>query len=294
MWKAIILVFLGACSYGMLSTFVKFAYDAGFKPGEVVGAQNLFGTLISLVLVLTLSRHKMKPGQWVPLLMVGLTTGSTGILYYNSLQTVPASIAIVLLFQFTWIGVILEAVLERKRPSRSKAVSLVLLLIGTGLASGVANLGSIDLPVVGVVLGLLSAVTYTGFIYFSGKVSTGVPAINRTLMMNMGGLLLVFVYHTPNFIWNGALGEGLWKYALLVGVFGIVIPTVCFNYGMPKLGTGLGSILGAAELPVAVVLSAAVLKESVSLVQWAGVLLILFGIAYPHLRRGKAGELKPT
>ncbi|MVO98018.1 EamA family transporter [Paenibacillus lutrae] len=285
MWKAILLVFLGSCSYGMLSTIVKFAYEAGFEPGEVVGAQNLFGTLISLALVLLISRKKMSPRQWIALLLVGLTTGFTGIFYYNSLQTVPASIAIVLLFQFTWMGVILEAVLNRKRPSREKAISIVLLLLGTVLASGIAGVGTLDLPVMGVVLGLLSAVTYTGFIYFSGKVSTEVPALNRTFLMNLGGFILVSIYHTPSFLWNGALGEGLWKYALLVGILGVVVPTLCFNYGIPKLGTGLGAIIGAAELPVAVIMSAVLLHEGVSALQWAGVLVILFGIAYPHLRR---------
>jgi len=45
---------------------------------------------------------------------------------------------------------------------------------------------------------------------------------------------------------------------------------------MPKTGVSLGSILSAVELPVAVCLSFFVLHEPVSILQWVGVLLILF------------------
>lgn len=54
--------------------------------------------------------------------------------YGFAVEQLPASIAIVLLFQFTWIGVILEAVVDRKLPSREKVISMVILLIGTVLA----------------------------------------------------------------------------------------------------------------------------------------------------------------
>ena len=33
------LVPLGACSYGILSTFAKLAYAEGFTPAEVIGAE---------------------------------------------------------------------------------------------------------------------------------------------------------------------------------------------------------------------------------------------------------------
>ena len=54
---------------------------------------------------------------------------------------------------------------------------------------------------------------------------------------------------------------------------------------MPHIGPGLGTILTASELPVAVTLSALILAEFVSFSQWVGVVIILIGIA--------AGNLKP-
>ncbi|MNN96257.1 hypothetical protein D3C81_2152090 [compost metagenome] len=45
----------------------------------------------------------------------------------------------------------------------------------------------------------------------------------------------------------------------------------------------MAGILGAAELPVAVLLSSFVLHEQVSGLQWTGVVLVLLGVVMPEL-----------
>ena len=42
LWKYGLLVFLGGCSYGMVSTFVKLAYGLGFGVSDVTGTQYFF------------------------------------------------------------------------------------------------------------------------------------------------------------------------------------------------------------------------------------------------------------
>ncbi|MFK4998519.1 hypothetical protein ACI2OX_17980 [Bacillus sp. N9] len=50
-WHYAVIVFLGGCSYGILSTFVKLAYSAGFSVAEVSGSQVLFGTILIWLIV---------------------------------------------------------------------------------------------------------------------------------------------------------------------------------------------------------------------------------------------------
>jgi len=71
---------------------------------------------------------------------------------------------------------------------------------------------------------------------------------------------------------------------LLLGLFGVFIPPFLFAYGMPHIGSTLGSILGAAELPVAVLCSMFVLNEYVSFIQWMGVLMIILAIVTPNVK----------
>jgi len=211
--------------------------------------------------------------------------GLTGCLYYASLQHQGAALAVVLLFQFTWMGVLVEAVQRRALPSREKLASLGVLAAGTLLASGVAEGSAGSLSAVGLGLGLLSAVSYTAVILGSGRVALAVDPFVRSAWMVTGGLLVALAVFPPAFLVDGSLLQGgLWPWGLALGFLGMVVPTVCFARGMPQVGAGLGAILGAAELPTATLLATAVLGEQMTALRWTGVLLVLVGVALPELR----------
>ena len=98
--------------------------------------------------------------------------------------------------------------------------------------------------------------------------------------MVSGACILIFVLLQPFSLFQGETYQPLWKYGLLLAVFGTVLPPLLFAYGMPKIGVALGSILSAVELPVAVCFSYFVLHEHVSNLQFAGVILILIVISW--------------
>ncbi|USG65867.1 DMT family transporter [Brevibacillus ruminantium] len=292
--RYILLVFLGACSYGILSTIVKLAYGQGYSPSEVVGGQMFFGFLLTWIPALFTLRQKPSPKRLLLLLAVGLPVGSTGLLYYNSLQHIPASIAIVLLFQFTWMSVLLETILTRKKPSKATLCSLILLFGGTLLAGGVIDKGIGSFTLTGVAFGLAAAVSYTLFIFFSGKAAPEVNSWLRTSLMSTGSMLLVFLVYPPSFLTSGVLFDGLFGYVFPLALFGVFVPTLCFTFGVPHTGPAMAGILGAAELPMAVFSSYIILQESVSLLQWIGVVIILVGIVLPEWARQRGNKKAPA
>lgn len=296
--RYLLFVLLGASSYGVLSTIVVIAYGKGYQLGEVMGSQMLIGCLLTWGLALLVQRNKARVErhstsiekatqltwkQKLLLMAAGLPTVITGILYYQSLRYIPASLAIILLFQFTWIGVLIQAVSQRKRPNAIMYFTLAVLLGGTLLAAGIAEQESARFHLLGVMLGLLSAVSYSLFILFSGKVLPNAHPAYRSAWMLTGGTLFIFILFPPAFLFNGLIGGPLLLFGLLLGLFGAFIPPVLFAIGVPRIGEGMASILGAAELPVAVLLSSLVLHEYVSLLQWFGVVLVLLGVALPEL-----------
>ena len=111
-FKYSLLVLFGACSYGVLSTIFKLGFINGFSAHQLLGGQYVFGWIGLLLLVLFASRHKVTKAIF-SLLTVGTTMSMTGIFYAISVEELPASIAVVLLFQFTWIGVVIEAIANR-------------------------------------------------------------------------------------------------------------------------------------------------------------------------------------
>lgn len=281
--KYALLVFLGACSYGSLSTIIKLGMKDGFSMQQLVGSQYFFGWVMLLLSVLLFSRKKLGMKLGLSLLVAGITISLTGIFYGFAVEELPASIAIVLLFQFTWIGVILEAIVDRKFPSREKCISMLILLIGTILAGGILEPSVGGITAKGVIFGLMSAVSFAFYIFVSGRVATQVPAVNKSLYMTTSALIIILMVFSPSFIYDGAIPDGLWKFGLPLGLLGIVIPVLFFSIGVPKLGSGLGAILGAAELPAAVVASVLILHEEVSLLRWVGIIVVLLGIATPQL-----------
>ncbi|MFD2614458.1 EamA family transporter [Paenibacillus gansuensis] len=291
-----IYVFLGACSFGVLSTFVKLAYADGYTVNQVSGSQMLFGLLLFAVVYPFTGKSRMTLRQTAFLLLVGITVGLTGIFYYSALQTIPASIAIVLLFQFTWMGVLMEAFLARRKPDRSQWISLVLLFGGTILAGGILGTqGALEgITWTGVVLGLLSALSYAFFIVLSGKAPAELPFIQRSLVISVGSLIITFLIFPPDFLADGSLFGRLSLWGFLLGFFGPVIPTLLFTIGVPRIGGSLASILSAAELPVAVLMSWLVLSETVSGWQWVGVAVILTGIVLPEWLTRRSKEAGPA
>jgi len=295
-------VLMGAICYGILSTIVTKAYAQGYSLGEVVGSQLLTGFVLAWVLALfvgkrgrkhdkhdasgernSVQERKLSWKQRLLLMAAGTPTAVTGLLYYESLRYIPNSLAIVLLFQFTWIGVVMQAIARRQKPGRSMLLTLSVLFGGTLMAAGIIDQGLAGLNWIGVAFGLASALSYSLFILFSGKAVPSVHPAQRSAWMITGGLLLVFILFPPAFLTDGTLWNGLLPFGLMLGLFGAFLPPVLYAIGVPRIGEGLTGILGASELPVAVLLAAVVLHEHVSALQWAGVVIVLLGIAMPEL-----------
>lgn len=301
-FKYLISVLVGAMSYGILSTIVVLAYGKGYQLGEVVGTQLLTGCILAWLLALYTKIRKTRkartrgitaavqqaspPLTWkhrLLLMLAGAPTVVTGLMYYQSLRYIPASLAIILLFQFTWISVLIQAVSKRQRPDKITLLTLLLLFGGTLLAAGIMDQGTAQFNFLGITLGLLSAVSYSMFIIFSGKAVPAAHPAYRSAWMVTGGLLLLFILFPPYFLFNGLLWGQLLLFGFLLGLFGAFIPPVLFAIGVPHIGGGMAGILGAAELPVAVLLSSFVLHEQVSGLQWTGVVLVLLGVMLPEL-----------
>lgn len=285
--KGSLFVALGACCYGMLGSFVKTAYRDGFSTAEVVLSQ--FGLGVIGLFILTLFR-KRENGQTtqrpnaksiVRLMVAGTSLGLTSIFYYMSVKFVPVSVAIVLLMQTVWMSVVLEMIIHRRRPGARKIVSAMLVMAGTVLATQVLK-QSAGISWVGLGWGLLSALSYTATMYSSNHVELHCPPLTRSFYMIMGGLvIIVLVFHSSinsNFSYNIFLHWGL-----LISLFGTILPPLLFTRGMPFTGMGLGAIIAALEIPVAVLTARWLLNETVNTSQWVGVVLILIAVVLMNL-----------
>lgn len=298
MLKGILLVLFGACSFGILSTFVKLAYAEGYNLSDVTGTQAFFGMVLLWLtyFVQTKTKDKTAPKpvlktHWLKLVGAGAFSGMVSLCYYQCVKLVPNSVAIILLMQFVWITVLLELIIYKKKPTIHQVLAIILVLGGTIAASGYFESISASFNLEGIIYGLIAAAFYASFLMLNGKLGTEYPVLKKSALMITGACIIVFILLPPHFLINGALGGSLLKWGLILAVFGTVIPPLCFAGGIPKAGLTISSILSSVELPVAVTMSALVLHEEVSLIRWLGVAVILSAMILPNLENIKKGNI---
>lgn len=298
--KGILFVAFGASSYGMLATFVKIAYDQGFTTAEVTTSQYVFAILCLLFLnaVTKKSLSIASSTDLKKLILSGTSMGFTSVLYYLSVKYVNASIAVVLLMQSVWIGVFVEAYLNKQKPSKAKIIAVFFVLFGTALATNILD-NELVFNFKGYLFGFLAAISFSITLYSTNSVAKHLHAYKRSLFMLFGGGMIVLTFTLltqilPTYFQIHLIGSEfitiksfdfsiLYTWGILLSLFGTVLPPILLNKGFPLVGVGLGSIVSALELPVSVTFAFFLLKEQVLGIQWLGILIILAAVILINL-----------
>ena len=178
---------------------------------------------------------------------MGLVTAGTTTFYYLSLLFIPASVAITLLFQFTWIGLVFEVATTRRRPTNAALLAAVVVCVGTLFASGLlGGAGTAALHPLGIACGLAAAVCCAGFMFLSGRVETQVPVQQRGLWACCGYVVVGFAL-CPDYLSSGVLARGIGWYGLVLGPLGFAVPMMLFGMACKHLSPGLSTIDGVVR-----------------------------------------------
>lgn len=292
--KYILMVFTGACSFGILSTFVKLAYREGYTPAEISFSQAFIGMTVLWLFVFIQERRKvdiaadqMERTPWWPLLLTGAAIGWTTFVYYVSVHYIPASVAIVILMQFTWISMLLEWCFFNQKPAGGQLMVTAVILTGTLLASGWLNTQTGSLSVKGILYAFGAALLYAVYIVANSRLNNNVHPLKKSAVMMIGSSMGIFLVNVSSLITSMHVDASLIKWAVFLAVFGTIIPPVLFARGIPKAGAGVSAMLMTAELPVAVICSHIVLREEIGTVQWLGILVMLFAIILLNVQKMK-------
>ncbi|MEG1265688.1 MAG: EamA family transporter [Myroides sp.] len=292
--KGILFVALGASSYGMLASFVKMAYKQGFTTAEVTISQYVFAIICLLAINFFIKNTQTATKKNIfKLVLSGTSMGFTSVLYYLCVKYINASIAVVLLMQSVWIGVLIEAFIIKKVPSFAKLVAVGFVLFGTLLATNIFS-DVITYDFKGFLFGFLAAVSFSITLYSTNSVAKNLNAYKRSLFMLFGGGIIVLIFSLltqllPTYMNMHLIAEEfisiktfdssiLYTWGILLSIFGTVLPPILLNKGFPLTGVGLGSIVSAVELPVSVTFAFIFLQEQVLFSQWIGIVIILAAV----------------
>lgn len=284
-YKSILYVAAGACSYGLLATLVKYANKLGIHTSVLTFLQFLIGFLFLLGFnYFSKSKIQEQANLTVKLKLTawGMSLGLTSTLYYVAIQYIPVSVGIILLMQSIWISLIVEALIRKKMPSKAKIIGVITVLLGTALSTDIFS-ETKALDTRGLLLGFGAGISYAVAIFSSSNIANQLPSPVRSLFLVLGGLLLIIIFWNIQIVQQMTLKALPW--GLIIALFGTVLPPLFFTRGIPRTGIALGNIISSLEIPISTISAVLLLHETVSGIQWVGIVLILLAVTVINLRK---------
>jgi drug/metabolite transporter (DMT)-like permease len=201
--------------------------------------------------------------------------------WHHSIQAVGAGLATVLAnVQVVLVGLIAWAALG-ERPARRSLVSIPIVFLGVVLISGVIGAGAYgDDPALGVVYGVLTALTYSLFLLIlrQGNRDERRPAgplfdatLTAALFSALGGIAVGDIEWVP--------GPESQAWLVLLALSSQVLGWLLISVSLPRLPALVTSILLMLQPVGAVALAALLFSEAPSPVQLTGVVVVLAGVA---------------
>ncbi len=220
--------------------------------------------------------------------MGAISIGIFHVIWNLTVAMIPIAVATVLNYTAPFFVILLAWLIWRERPNRVQNLSLVLAFIGCLLVTGAYNVGDAQLNWPGLVLGLLSGLTYGSMTIFSkDALKRYDPWTIMTYAFGFGALT-IFVAHSaltmfapqPGIL---TLSFGLPPEAWLsVGALALVSTVSGFGLyttGLKYLSAGSASITATLEPVMATALALLLLGETIGLVQMLGGLSVILGVA---------------
>ena len=258
-------------------------------PSSVIAmARGLIGgAAILLVLLVRGKRISLRAlgGEGLWLALAGVLLGFNWILLFEAYRYTTVAIATLCYYMAPILVVLVSPLLFHERVTAKKAVCVLLALVGMLLVSGVLRADGGGGDARGVLFGLGAALFYAGIVLTNKKV-TRTDGLTRTViqLLTAGVVLVPYVLLTEDL---SALTLTPYTVGMLL-VAGLVFTALTYTMyfsAIPGLRAQTAALGSYIDPVVAVLISALVLHEPMTALDWLGAALVLGATAVSTLER---------
>jgi drug/metabolite transporter (DMT)-like permease len=258
---------------GLAPIFGKLAYSAGMDPATLVALRTVIAAGILWLLYLLFWRRYIAI-RWQDLagcVGMGIANGIGSLLYYNGLARVDASLAHLLYSMYPfWVFIFLSA--AGHPVSRLAILRLGLALLSVFFLTW-QGAGLVD--ALGITLMLGAGALYGWHLVLGQWTLADVDSRTVTLYVLTTMAVVVGVARFAQGQPLDAISAGGWTATLLLAIFPTALARLLVFAGLRRLGGFQTSLLGLAELLVAVGVAFALFGETFSTQQWIGAVLFV-------------------
>ncbi|KNX78446.1 transporter [Pseudomonas sp. 250J] len=292
---------LAALGFSFKAIFVKLAYAAGPVDAISLLALRMALSLPLFAWLVWASRGQggapLSAGDGLRVALLGLFGYYLASLFdFYGLQFISAGLERLILFTYPTLVLVIQAVVQRERPTLRTLAAMGLCYLGLGIAfvHDIGSTGAGNQVLVGSLWVFASAVTYA--LYYSG---TGMM-LKRMNSMRLAGLcgsassLMVLAHYllVADVAPLLQLPSAVWLNAALMALFSTVLPIYWVALAIQRMGPTHTAAVGNLGPVLTMLASWLILSEAVSLYQVAGLVLVLFGVS--RLKPAKKPEAPAT
>lgn len=266
-------------SYGLAGTVSQLFAAQGLSVGNITVVQFVASAIILAVPVVIRYHDFPSARDTVKLLVVGLFQPGSAICYYTAISMLTVGQAVAMQFQYVWIAVVIQCIVERSAPKKMAVISSLLIVFGTIFGSGIADelmAGSGGgLSLLGLAVGGACAICYAVFLYFNGRVATDTHPITRSFIISLSGVALSSMLYPGTYVDLLVDPMAFIPCGVVMGCLTLLIPVICLSFAGRQLDGGTVAMLTALELPAAAFSGFLVLGDALSGFVVFGIFIIL-------------------
>lgn len=271
-----ILLCISILSVSMSSIMIKFSDT----PTSVAGMYRLF---ISVIIMLAfvpwkmLRSSEMSKKDWCIVILAGLFLGLHFLFWMESLvYTSVASSMVILSLQplFVMIG---SYFLFKEQANLLTVLCLIVALLGSIIIAW-GDIGISKEALIGDGLSLIGTFFVSAYLLAGQKVSRKIDANVYSIIVFFIGGTVMLIYNLFNHYSLMEYDSSEWTYFLLLAIIPTIFGQYIFNLLLKSIGATTVSVGIIGEPVLAIILAYLLLGETISLSQFLGGLMTLFGM----------------
>lgn len=213
--------------------------------------------------------------------VLGVLFVTSSLTLFLSFHYMAAGIASTLLFVYPVMVAVMMTVFFKEKVTMVTVVSIVLALSGIGLLYKGDN-GDV-LNMTGVLLVMLSSLTYAVYIIIVNKSPLRMSSIKLTFYVLLIGVIFIIVYSfaggSDSYI-HILSNPKEWMFASILALFPTVISLLLMVIAVHEIGSTPTAILGALEPMTAVAIGVVLFNEEMTIRMATGMIMILIAVMF--------------
>jgi drug/metabolite transporter (DMT)-like permease len=286
--RGYLFVVLAAVLWAVSGSSAKFLFNRGITAFQLVQMRLTLASALLLIWFLWRKRPFLRVarrdlGSFILLGSVGMA--SVQFTYLFTISKIQVAAAILLEYLAPVLIAVHAVVFAHQRLTRTLVTALIGATAGCYLVVGGYNLDLVNMNRVGIISGLLSAVSFAAYAVYGEKLMCRYSSWTVLLYSLVFAALLWNVVQPP----LGFLGRSYslveWAWILYIAVLGTIVPFWLYCEGINLIRSTRASITATLEPITAGLIAYLFLGEMMERLQLAGGILVIASIVLLQLRR---------